>query len=195
MFGITFKKIYMKIETIKKIIKKALEELVAKDDDIFKQKLPKLGKSTEKERKLNRELHETALNHRFAFYLENGLIVEELTTYNVDIEYNRNFSNLKSVKIRGLKIPVRPDILIHKRMKSSESDPNLLIIEAKKGKSSGHDIEKVKAFMNDMDYNYKFGLTVSYAYKPNQVEAIFYYKSEDNKIKTDPINVKRKSYS
>ena len=185
----------MEIETIRNIIRKALEELVDKDDDIFKQKLPKLGKSTEKERKLNRELHETALNHRFAFYLENGFIAKNLTTYNVDIEYNRNFSNPKSVKIRGIKIPVRPDILIHKRMKSSEPDAHLLIIEAKKGKTSGHDIDKIKAFMNDNDYKYKYGLTVSYAFNQNQVETILYSKSENNKIIKEQINVKRKSYS
>ena len=57
----------MEKETIEHYIVESLKELVKRDSDIFKQKIPKLGNSTEKERKLNRDLHETTLNHRFAF--------------------------------------------------------------------------------------------------------------------------------
>ena len=60
----------MEKETIEHYIVESLKELVKRDSDIFKQKIPKLGNSTEKERKLNRDLHETTLNHRFAFYIE-----------------------------------------------------------------------------------------------------------------------------
>lgn len=63
----------MEIELIKKIIIKSLDSLALNDDDIFKIKCPKLptknaqNKATEIEKILNRELHETTLNHRFAF--------------------------------------------------------------------------------------------------------------------------------
>ena len=76
----------MEKETIEHYIVESLKELVKRDSDIFKQKIPKLGNSTEKERKLNRDLHETTLNHRFAFYLENILIKNNFLDYNVDID-------------------------------------------------------------------------------------------------------------
>ena len=178
---------------LKKIITEAIEELVKRDDDIFKQKVPKLGKSTEKERKLNRELHETTLNHRFANYLEQGLLKTKNFDYNVDIEYNRNFSDQKRVKIGKIRIPVRPDILIHKRMRITENEPHLLVVEAKKHKTTGFDISKVKAFMEDEKFLYKFGLTISYAYDPTKVKAVLYYKDEQKIIKTEGIEVSRNS--
>ena len=179
-------------DKIKKLIIEAIEKLVNNDDDIFKQKIPKLGKSTEKERKLNRELHETTLNHRFAFYLEQGLINYKITGYNVDIEYNRNFSDQKRVKIGKIRIPVRPDILIHKRMKTNEVIPHLLVIEAKKDKIKEHDINKVKGFIEDEKFLYKFGLTISYAYDPSKVKALLYFKDDKNIIKTENITVDRR---
>jgi hypothetical protein len=118
----------MEKDKIIELIKNAIGELVKQDDDIFKQQLPKLGKSSKKERLLNRELHETTLNHRFAFYLENGLIKENVKNYHVDIEYNRNFSDQKRCRIGDFRIPVRPDILIHKRMNTNKDIPHLLVI-------------------------------------------------------------------
>lgn len=178
-------------ERIIELITKSIEKLVDKDSDLFKQKMPKLGKSTEKERKLNRELHETTLNHRFAFYLELGLIENKILNYHVDIEYNRNFSDSKRVKVDKIRIPVRPDILIHKRMNTTQENSHLLVVEAKKHKTSGHDINKVKGFMTDEKYLYNFGLTISYSYNPKQVTAIFYFK-KGTTIHTEEINVKRK---
>ncbi|MCZ2130840.1 MAG: hypothetical protein LC109_11330 [Bacteroidia bacterium] len=183
----------MDTNEIKQLIEEAIKKLVCNDDDIFKQKIPKLGKSTEKERKLNRELHETTLNHRLAFYLEQGLIEKKVSNYHVDIEYNRNFSDQKRVKISGIRIPVRPDILIHKRMRTTEETPHFLVVEAKKHKTTGHDISKVKGFMEDEKFLYKFGLTISYAYDPTKVKAILYYKDNQNVIKEEEIEVPRKN--
>jgi len=181
----------MEKDKIIKLIKDAIKKLVENDDDIFKQKIPKLGKSTEKERKLNRELHETALNHRLAFYIEQGLLELKISNYNVDIEYNRNFSDQKRVKINGVRIPVRPDILVHKRMRITEETPHLLIVEAKKHKTIGHDINKVQGFMEDREFKYKFGLTISYAYDSTKVKAVLYYRDDQNKIKKENIEVDR----
>lgn len=173
------------------LITNAIGELVKKDNDIFKQQLPKLGKSSKKERLLNRELHETTLNHRFAFYLENGLIKEKITNYHVDIEYNRNFYDQKRCRIGKFRIPIRPDILIHKRMNTSADIPHLLVVEAKKDKTKEYDIVKVKCFIEDEQYHYKFGLTISYAYDSTKVKAVLYYKDENNKLKTENIEVAR----
>ena len=76
-------------------------------------------------------------------------------------------------------------------MNTSEQDAHLLIVEAKKHKTSGHDIDKVKGFMADSGYFYKYGLTISYAYDPKQVNAVLYYKT-DNKILQENIEVERK---
>lgn len=181
----------MEKDKTKKLITEAIKNLVENDDDIFKQKIPKLGKSTEKERKLNRELHETALNHRLAFYIEQGLLELKISNYNVDIEYNRNFADQKRVKINGVRIPVRPDILVHKRMRITEETPHLLIVEAKKHKTLSHDINKVEGFMEDKKFEYKFGLTISYAYDSTKVKAVLYYRDEQNKIKKENIEVDR----
>lgn len=149
------------------------------------------NKATETEKILNRELHETTLNHRFAFYLEMNLINESITNYNVDIEYNRNFGNSKSVIIETLDIPIRPDILIHKRM-SKDFDKHLLVVEAKKGKTSQHDIDKIKGLINDERYFYSFGLTVSYASDANNIVGKLYYKGDSNNITSEDLIVKRK---
>ena len=178
-------------ESIKRLIVSAIEKLVKNEDNIFKQNIPKLGKSTEKERSLNRELHETTLNHRFAFYLEIGLTELKVLNYNVDIEYNRNFTDRKKVKIGLIRIPVRPDILIHKRINTEISTSNLLVIEAKKHKNTQHDINKVKGFMEDLQYTYEYGLTISYAYDPKKVKAVLYFKDDKNKIITENIEVDR----
>ena len=175
---------------MRRLIKEALEKLVENDSDTFNLGLPKLGQSTEKERRFNRELHETTLNHRLALYLELGLWKENITEYNIDIEYNRNFSDQKRVKIGKIRIPVRPDILIHKRMKINEKNPHLLVVEAKKHKISNHDLNKIKGFMTDPRYLYEYGLTVSYAYNPRIVLATFYYK-ENISLRTELIEVPR----
>lgn len=169
----------------------AITKLTENDDEIIRRKKPKLSHATEKEKMLNRELHETAINHRFAVYLEQYLITAGISDYIVDIEYNKRFSDSKQVLIEGEKIPVRPDILIHKRTDISSEFPHLLVVEAKKHKTSGHDISKVVAFMNDENYLYKYGLTISYAYNPKEVRAVLYFKVDEKTCKEE-ITVLRK---
>lgn len=188
----------MKLLQIKDIILKALDSLSLKDDDIFKLKTPKFpnknaeNKATEIEKLLNRELHETTLNHRFAYYLETELLKENITCYCVDIEYNRNFGNSKTTLVKSNHIPIRPDILIHKRM-SKDKDRHLLAVEAKKGKSTEHDIDKIKGLMLDSEYLYDYGLTISYSYDQNKITGILYFKEPDGKILEEQISVKRKN--
>ena len=86
---------------------------------------------------------------------------------------------------------VRPDILIHKRINTEISTSNLLVIEAKKHKNTQHDINKVKGFMEDLQYTYEYGLTISYAYDPKKVKAVLYFKDDKNKIITENIEVDR----
>lgn len=187
----------MEIEQLKGIIICSLTLLAQRDDDILRLRVPKIPrgstreKATEREKLLNRELHETTLNHRFAFYLETQLLKEGINEFSVDIEYNRNFGNTKNVLIETQDIPIRPDILIHKRM-SEDDDNHLLAVEAKKRKISQHDLNKIKALMTDTRYLYKYGLTISYSEDQHNIRGILHYKNCNDKIDEEQIVVKRK---
>ena len=51
-------------------------------------------------------------------------------------------------------LSVRPDILIHSRINDQVDPQHLLIVEAKKGNISDHDINKIHGFISDNNYNY-----------------------------------------
>ncbi len=92
---------------------------------------------------LENDVHEITFVFRFAHYLAN--IIENTTSYKVDIEYNRDKSNVKRIdnKIR------RVDLIVHQRA----TNDNLIAIEFKKGYESETDkseLEKLK-----IDYCYK----------------------------------------
>ena len=182
----------MEKSEIVELIKTALTELDNNDSNIFQTKKPKSGSTTFTEREINRELHETALNHRLAVYFENYLKLIKISDFSVDIEYNRNFSQPKVLKTKGVKTSVRPDILIHKRQDTTKTF-NLLVVETKKGKISSHDINKVKAFILDPEYLFKFGLTISYCYDQNQIKGRLYFRNSSNHIVEEEINVPRKT--
>lgn len=115
-------------------------------------------------KELNRELHETAINHRLAYYLENLFGYYNINGYHCDIEYNRYTNQRKMVhSIQNNKsIEVRPDILVHKRLRLDEQVPHLLIVEAKKHGIIKKDQNHVRDIMKDENYCYKFGLLISY---------------------------------
>lgn len=127
-------------------------------------------------------VHEGAISHRLAYYLEKNLrslCPNEFKDVFVDCEYNRFGSFPDSIKeLPGLekyltgknqdrdeKI-VRPDIVLHKRQ--SKTDKNFLVIEIKKisdddyvdGKQYTKD--KVVAFVNSSRYSYAFGLYLEF---------------------------------
>lgn len=77
---------------------------------------------------------------------------------------------------------------------SKDSDRHLLIIEAKKGKSSQHDINKIISLMTDDRYLYNFGLTVSYSSNENYINGKLYYKGTANNILSEDLIIKRKNF-
>lgn len=109
-------------------------------------------------------VHENSINHRLAHYLELLMPAFGIEGYACDTEYDRYLGGLKKVKSiqTGKNTTVRPDVLIHKRSKITEDLPHLLVIEAKKLKTSEHDRNKVQDLMADNRYQYKFGLLTSY---------------------------------
>jgi hypothetical protein len=163
---------------IKKIISNSIHDLISIDKPIFS--LPMDDNSD-----FERKLHEVCINHRFALYLQKN--ISEFCSENnienlyVDIEFNKKGSNPKKVvDDNGQKIEVRPDIIIHNR-KDEREKINILVVEAKKDNISTHDIRKIKALMNDPDYKYRYGLTISYCKRNDQVNACL-YRHEGNQI-------------
>jgi hypothetical protein len=127
-------------------------------------------------------VHEQAISHRIAVYLEHELNKEGLEGYNVDCEYNRNGEEPKALRSiidefsevtsefrkRNIKFNeyldqvksflVRPDIVVHER---GSHEHNLIVIEIKKNNSSREDEKKLCEFTyNYGDYQYQLGVHI-----------------------------------
>lgn len=130
----------------------------------------------------SRKLHEVCINHRLAIYLENEIlpiISVDGQKYFVDIEFNREGINKKKIIERnGEELVVRPDIIIHNR-KSGNRKKNLLVVECKKNgvqpAELDDDRKKIRAFMENHNYEYSFGLQV--IYQENIIRGTFFYKN------------------
>lgn len=180
----------LQITEIADLLNSSIQELINHDSDIFNIDLIMPQQISEDARILNRELHETAINHRLAYYIEKNIQNTELRKYNVDIEYNRYYQNEKLLEtVNGL-IAVRPDIIIHSRMNDLIQPQHYLIIEAKKWDITVHDINKVKGFISDGNYFYVFGFTISYCSDDSQVVGNLYY-FDGQKIVSTPLNVRK----
>jgi hypothetical protein len=80
--------------------------------------------------------------------------------WHVDCEYNRRGLNRpKAILNQNTSYP---DIIIHKR----NTKANLLVVETKSIHSTDHsdihDKEKIKAYIEDPDYQYRFGLWICF---------------------------------
>lgn len=161
-------------ENVKNWIVASLQILIQKDGDLLKpESIPTLHK-IEGQKDLNRELHETTINHRLAVHLEYLIEKYGIYDYHVDIEYNRFINNRKMVLSLNTRnyIEVRPDIIVHKRTRLSESEPHFLVVEAKKYELNDKDRNHVKDIMHDENYRYKYGMFVSYYENPQAIQVI-----------------------
>lgn len=122
---------------------------------------------------LENKVHEIAINHRIAIYLEQLLSNSILLTENqlsVDIEYNRElYEDIRSMEFECQNIwenevtyweekNVRPDIVVHHR---ESNEHNILWIEVK----LGEDIEicefdKVKAYHACWQLNFQYAVAI-----------------------------------
>lgn len=137
------------------------------------------------EKEINREVHETAINHRLAVNIE-MFTPEGFGHYHVDIEYNRFINQRKMVRSlkTGNVIEVRPDILVHSRTNLRIETPHLLVVEAKKYKNNEKDRNHIFDIMADSNYNYKYGLLVSYYDNSERIqcELISFVKGDFKKL-------------
>ena len=127
-------------EKINKVIKK-----LCKDDNYL----------------LEHSASERSISHRFARYLEEQFAGEG---WDIDCEYNRLGEAEKKLYWRefGEKPNlVLPDIIVHHRGKTE----NLLVIEIEKTIQYDHtdkDFKKLKAFLSENDYRYRFSLFLKF---------------------------------
>ena len=149
-------------DTIKKIIILSLQELIVNDIEIFSQESNIIEYKNIQAGTNNRLVHETAINHRFAIYLEQNLNKFLCCSryYQVDIEYNRYFGSPKELNGDN----IRPDIIVHKRQGINLKLDNLLVIEAKKTITSIEDEQLVKDMVQNKKYLFQYGLTVTYCF-------------------------------
>lgn len=137
---------------------------------------------------ITNSVHEQSISHRIAHYLENLLIKYDWFVkdgYSVDVEYNRNLDEHKSVHrkcdgckklecylktsdygIEDYESICRPDIIVHKRgcdNISQDDFNNLIIIEIKKGKEKDNfDFSKLAAFTCECNiYKYHLGIYIN----------------------------------
>jgi len=107
--------------------------------------------------------HERAITHKLAEHIQR-LFPE----WHVDCEYNRLGEELPKA------IPSQdesyPDVIIHHR----NTRDNILIIEAKSihsnDRNDRHDKIKIKAYIEDSDYRYQFGLWICFYDDPAETK-------------------------
>jgi hypothetical protein len=159
-------------ENVKNWIIESLQTLIQEDGDLLRpESVPSIYK-LKGERDLNRELHETTINHRLAIHLENLMEKYGMSGYYVDIEYNRYINDRKMVRSlkTGKSIEVRPDIVVHKRTRLDEPVPHFLVVEAKKHELNDKDRNHIKDIMHDENYLYKYGMLISYYSDPRVIQ-------------------------
>ncbi len=121
---------------------------------------------------IDRNTKEESINHHLAIYIQKNIENKHPNTgYNVDVEYNRNITNIFNGEINKKIIwggsnlnskEIIPDIIVHKR---GSNESNYLCIEAKKkynsGKRASKDLNKILGLL-ESPYNYKYGCLIEY---------------------------------
>lgn len=137
---------------------------------------------------IKHSVHEQDISHRIAYYFENLLnnySWYKKSSFNVDVEYNKNFDdpkrvysncddcgnarcyiNQSSYYIDNYQSPCKPDIILHER---GSNDNNILVIEIKKcNNECKEDFAKLSAFTcNASDYKYKIGIYINIDNQPS----------------------------
>lgn len=145
-------------QELKEIMEIALKKLYEKDKEL-----------------INRKLHENAINHKLAIYLEEAINEKKgcLNIYSIDVEYHKNGNDLKTL-LGGEGF--RPDIILHER---NSNENNILLIEAKIKLLDSKDENVLKNCLKT-PFNYRFSVGIEYK-NPNQKESfICYIRTKEN---------------
>jgi len=166
---IQYRKIILKgeikvMQEILEMVKKALDQLYKKEEEIF----------------LN-DCSERNLVFHFARYFieDNKMLDKELS---VDLEYNRNTNNPKKIKEIGESYRIYPDFILHKRNSNAK---NILAIEFKKWNNTNYtkDKRKLRYLINqDKEYRYQVGLLIKLGKTREKVRCTLYRNGEEEEI-------------
>lgn len=145
----------MLLTDIERIINKSLDRLYIKDEELF-----------------TNDLCERCLAFRFGLYFYQIMQEEKNSEYDIDMEYNRHYENMKYTQ--KLKNGTYPDLIVHKR---NTNKKNLLVIEFKKWKKNytikrliKDDLTKIEDFVDcNGKYKYKYGASIIFAKKREDV--------------------------
>jgi hypothetical protein len=167
------------LESITSAVRRSLKQLVKRDGMLFEAPIEKHAPYDA------RKLHEVCINHKLAEYLAAEILpLMSEDHFFVDIEFNREGVNFKTIKIGQQVERVRPDIIIHNR-RSGKAKANLLVAECKKSGcypgEIAYDRKKIAALMTEKRYNYHFGLQVVYG--RSLVRATLFYKPQEGIIR------------
>ena len=157
----------MLLTDIERIINKSLDLLYSKDKKIFKN-----------------DLCERCIAFRFGLYFYQIMQEEKYSDYDIDMEYNRHYANIKYTQ--KLKNGTYPDLIVHKR---NTDENNLLVIEFKKWKKNytikrliKDDITKLKEFVDRQgEYSYSYGASILFAKERKDV-SITWVWVENNRL-------------
>ncbi|HJV81342.1 hypothetical protein [Noviherbaspirillum sp.] len=140
-----------KDESVRAAVNAALGELIKVDDHL-----------------LHVDCSERSITHQLAVHLS-----KHFPGYHVDCEYNRDGFNVKKLQLAEREVPVAddaldavtvfPDVIVHIR---GTQEKNLLVVEVKKASSMvshEYDIEKLKAFKEQLGYAYAVHIVVGYS--------------------------------
>lgn len=145
-------------EELKEIMKIALDELYKKNKDV-----------------IDKAIHENALNHMLAIYLEKVIRDKGIweNIYSIDVEYNKNSYDPKRLVIgKGF----RPDIILHERR---TNENNLLLIEAKIGHLKDKDKKILEESLKE-PFRYKFTIGLEYRKPRKKDKFICYIRTKEN---------------
>ncbi len=123
----------------------------------------------------NRHVNEVTISSHLCRHLAN-----ELQDYHVDAEYNRLGHGEKRIQVRGVDTKVRPDGIVHR---SGEKTDNLLVIEVKivgrgGAKERRHAHDKLRAFVDDDRYAYRYALYLEFGQAPGIVNEVWYMHAD-----------------
>jgi len=114
---------------------------------------------------ITRKVKEECINHRLANYLEDytlNLLNNNKHNFNnklsVDVEYNKNMDDRKSINVSGNVINIRPDIIVHERRTNKN---NIMAIECKMRNQDAHAKQKLMQLASH-PYNYKCCICLVY---------------------------------
>ncbi len=129
---------------------------------------------------LKNNIHEQNISHRLAYYMENLLNNYSWfrqSKLSVDVEYNRDITNVKMIDNDNC----RPDVIIHER---NTNENNIIVIEIKKdNENDSKDFNKLKSFTKitpENQYKYKMGLYLSFSTKDKK-ETYTYFEDGEQK--------------